>query len=95
MTQAQREAVHPGDAGGAPPRGGRWRASWGRRWRRLRQQLGFRHWFPHLPLGLAQALLGLLVFELAYGGGWARLMAEIPKGLTNVHPSGIAFLLIG
>jgi voltage-gated potassium channel len=65
------------------------------RWRRLRQHFGLRHWFPHIPLALAQALLGLLVFELAYGGGWARLAAEIPGGLTNVHPSGIAFLLIG
>lgn len=64
-------------------------------WGRLRQQLGFRHWFPHIPLALAQALLGLLVFELAYGGGWARLAAHIPANLTDIRPAGLAFLLIG
>ena len=63
--------------------------------RRLARLLRLPAWFPHLPLALAAALLGLRLLGLAYNARLGQLAAHFPAVLAQLRPAGMPFLLIG
>lgn len=66
-------------------------------WRgyQLRHRLHLEVWFPHLPLSVALAVVGIFVLGVGLGTHLSQLTQDFPNHLLQLHPASMLFLIIG
>lgn len=64
-------------------------------WHVLQRRLGFRYWFPHVPLALLLLIGGVWLLRDDVGSHWQHYFAQIARGTFDMPPSMLPSILIG